>query len=382
MLFIYKNKYNDHTSMRTRYILIFFVIFGTLMFSNDANAQRKKSYLKKKNKQISRYKGGSIHFSKNKRYLSGEFNVNFNNYFGDLAPNTNWSSTDISFTRPGVGLYAVYRYSPNFSFRGGFSWSRIKGDDFESADPNDSESGIFRYTRNLSFRNNLYEFSAQGMWDIFGNHGTFLNRVPWTPYVFAGASVFYHEPVGLVPDMNYHTPGGPTPVAEAGQWVKLRKLGTEGQFSTQDIVKGKEYGPIQISVPIGIGARVTLNKRMDFAFEIGYKILFFDYIDDVSGKFVDLGALDSELAQVMSDRSIVPTSASGSPRNFEKINTITRAITYTSPYDGNSYSTLAGYGHEHPDNIRGNSNDNDHILVTSFKLTYVLTGSFQRAKFR
>ncbi len=369
-------------SMKIKYAFIFLLIFGALSFSDDAYGQRKKSYLKKKNKQISKYKGGSIHFSKNKRYLSGEFNINFNNYFGDLAPRSAWGSTDFKFTRPGVGLYAVYRYTPNLSFRGGFSWSRIKGDDFESADPNDRSQGIFRYTRNLSFRNNLYEFSAQGIWDIFGNHGTFLNRVPWTPYVFTGVAVFYHEPKGLVPEMNYHNAGPPTPMADAGKWVKLRELGTEGQFSNQDIEKGETYGPVQISVPIGVGVRVQLNKRMDFAFEIGYKILFFDYIDDVSGKFVDLGALDGELAQVMSDRSIEPTSASGAVRNQEKILSITREISYTSPYDGNTYRTLAGYGHEHVDNIRGNTNDNDQILVTSFKLTYVLTGSFQRAKFR
>ena len=368
--------------MKVKYIFILLMIFGTLALTDDAYGQRKKSYLKKRNKQISKYKGGSIHFSKNKRYLSGEFNVNFNNYFGDLAPRSGWSSTDISLTRPGVGLYAVYRYSPNFSFRSGFSWSRIKGDDFDSADPNDMNEGIFRYTRNLSFRNNLYEFTFQGMWDIFGNHGTFLNRVPWTPYVFAGISVFYHEPKGLVPEMNYHNPGGPTPLAEAGEWVKLRGLGTEGQFSTAPIDKGKEYGPVSYSVPVGLGVRIELSKRVDFAFEIGYKILFFDYIDDVSKNFVDLGALDSDLARVMSDRSIEPFSSNGSARDMEKVNSITRVITYTSPYDGNTYQAYAGYGQEFPDNNRGNSNDNDQILVTSFKITYVLTGSFQRAKFR
>ena len=382
MLFIYWINSSNLLIMKGKYILILLLIFGALTVTDDAYGQRKKSYLKKRNKQISKYKGGSIHFSKNKRYITGEFNINFNNYFGDLAPRSNWASTDIQFTRPGVGLYAVYRYSPNFSFRSGFSWSRIKGDDFESADPNDQNS-LFRYARNLSFRNNLYEFTFQGMWDIFGNHGTFLNRVPFTPYVFAGAAVFYHEPKGLVPDMNYHNPGEPTPLADAGKWVNLRELGTEGQFSTADIEKGERYGPVQISVPVGVGMRFQLSKRMDFAFEVGYKFLFFDHIDDVSGKFVDLGALDSELAQVMSDRSTEPTNAiTGSERNFEKINTITREITYTSPYDGNTYRTLAGYGHEHVDNIRGNVNDNDQILVTSFKLTYVLTGSFQRAKFR
>ncbi len=364
--------------MKFRYLFLAFFLLFSLAVSENASAQKKKSYLKKKNRQISKYRGGSIHFSKNKRYLSGELNINFNNYFGDLAPKAKWSSTDLSFTRPGVALYGVYRYTPNFSFRTGLSWSRIRGDDFESADATDPNA-VYRYARNLSFRNNLYEASFQGMWDIFGNHGTFLNRVPWTPYVFAGISVFYHEPKGLAPELDRN--GNPLP--EAGEWVKLRELGTEAQHSTVSEVRGKEYGPIQLSVPAGIGVRVQLNKRLDFAFEIGYKFLFFDYVDDVSGLFVDLGSLDSELAKVMSDRSLEPTAVkSGDPRNFELINTVTREISYVSKYDGNTYNTLAGYGHEFPDNTRGNSSDNDHILVTSFKLTYVITGSFQRAKFR
>jgi len=369
---------NNLNFMKFRFLLISLLLLFALAVSENANAQKKKSYLKKRNRMVSKYKGGSIHFSKNKRYLSGEFNINFNNYFGDLAPQSGRVSTDLSFTRPGVGIYAVYRYTPNLSFRTGLSWSRIKGDDYESADPNEKES-LFRYARNLSFRNNLYEFSFQGMWDILGNYGTFLNRVPFTPYVFAGVSVFYHEPKGLAPDLDRN--GNPLP--EAGEWVKLRPLGTEGQFSTTSMVKGKEYGPIQFSVPAGIGFRAQLNKRFDFAFEIGYKFLFFDYIDDVSGLYVDLGSLDGELAKVMSDRSLEQTAViSGDQRDFEKINTITREISYVSKYDGNTYNTLAGYGHEFPDNLRGNSSDNDHILVTSIKLTYILTGSFQRAKFR
>ena len=67
--------------------------------------------------------------------------------------------------------------------------------------------------------------------------------------------------------------------------------------------------------------RAQLNKRWDFEFEVGYRYLFTDYIDDVSGLYVDLGALDSPLARAMSDRSREQVAAdSGSPRDFEAIN--------------------------------------------------------------
>ena len=48
---------------------------------------------------------------------------------------------------------------------------------------------------------------------------------------------------------------------------------------------------------------MKLGERTDLNFEINYRVLLTDYIDDVSSRYVDLGALDSELAKAMSDRS-------------------------------------------------------------------------------
>jgi hypothetical protein len=168
---------------------------------------------------------------------------------------------------------------------------------------------------------------------------------------------------------------------EAGEWVALRPLGTEGQFS--EFYDIKPYSNFQVSIPLGLGIRTRIDKRWDFEFEVGYRYLFTDYLDDVSEHFVDLGALDSPLARAMSDRSREPVAAvSGDERDFEAIGVVTRPITYTSKYDGQEYTTMAGYGHEHPDNNRGFASENDIYIVTSFKLTYILTGSFRRAKFR
>ena len=126
-----------------------------------------------------------------------------------------------------------------------------------------------------------------------------------------------------------------------------------------------------------------LKKRWDFEFEVGYRYLFTDYIDDVSGLYVDLGALDSELARAMSDRSREPTGGiSGDPRDFEAIGAVNGLITYTSKYDGRDYTVYAGYGSEHPDNNRGFASDKDIYIVTSIRIAYILTGSFKKAKFR
>jgi len=344
---------------------------------SDVDAQRKSnSYLKRKNRKVSRYTSGSIHFDKNKRYLSGGISLDATNYFGDLSPAVEATSTDIKFTRPAFSIFASYRYTPNLTLRGSFSYGRLLGDDYESADPY-GESSRFRYVRNGSFRNDIKELAFIGVWDIFGNHGTFLNRVDFTPYVFAGVAVFHHNPKGKAPDFDKFG----QPLEEAGEWVALQPLGTEGQFSEHYEVK--KYTRIQPSIPLGIGIRALMNKRWDFEFEVGYRYLFTDHIDDVSGLYVDLGSLDSELAKAMSDRTREPVAVnSGNARDFEAINQVATTLTYTSLYDGNEYTTYAGYAHEHPDSNRGLSSDKDIYIVTSIRVSYIITGTFKRAKFR
>ncbi len=370
-----KNTSILHSILKWSGIILLLICF---MAVNDAEAQRRnKSYLKKKNRKIGSYKGGSIHFDKGKRYMSFGGSIDAMNYFGDIAPKSGMGSTSLSFTRPALSVFGTYRYSPNLSFRGALSYGRLSSDDFGVADPY-GEDSKFRYVRNASFRNDIKELSFVGIWDFMPNHGTFLNRVGFTPYAFAGVAVFHHNPKAKAPELDKFG----QPLAEAGEWVALRPLGTEGQNS--DFYDVKPYNTIQPSIPFGIGIRAKVQKRLDFEFEVGYRYLFTDYIDDVSGMYVDLGALDSELARAMSDRSREPVSGiSGDPRDFEAIEAVTHLITYTSAYDGRQYTTYAGYGQEHPDNNRGGfGNDKDIYIVTSFKISYIISGSFKRAKFR
>lgn len=364
------------TSKNMKWVVLM-LLSVALLLGNNANAQRRsKSYLKKKNKKIGNYKGGSIHFDKNKRYISLGGSIDALNYFGDLAPKSQMASTNISFTRPAFTIYGTYRYSPNLSLRASLGWGRILGDDFDSADPYGQDSR-FRYIRNLSFRNDIKEFAFVATWDLFGNHGTFLNRQGFTPYVFAGIAVFHHNPKGKVPELDKMG----NPLEQAGDWVALRPLGTEGQLS--DHYDVKQYSVIQPSIPFGVGFRAKLQKRLDFEFEVGYRYLFTDYVDDVSGMFVDLGALDNELARAMSDRSREPVGIiDGGARDFEAIESVVRLTTYTSEFDGQDYTVYGGYGQEHPDNNRGMANDKDIYIVTSFKVSYIISGSFKRAKFR
>lgn len=351
------------------------VMLGALIFFSLPGYSQKKPN-KRQNLRISNYRG-SITTYANKRYFALGGGINMLNYFGDLSPASKWASTDLKFTRPGFNLFLEYKHGPRITYGLVFDMGTVSGDDFLSADPED-ELAKYRYIRNLQFRNRIYGLSLQAKIDLFTNRGTYISRPNLNPYVFGGVGALYHNPKAIAPEADQL--GNPIP--EAGQWIALQALGTEGQYSDEYDVK--PYSKIQIYLPVGIGVSWRLNDNLDLSFELGYRFLFFDYIDDVSKNYVDLGVFQNPLARALSDRSQEAVAVkSGEPRDFENvILPNTNEYTYTSSYDGNTYTVFNGYGSGGPANIRGNSNDNDVLLITSLKIKYILGGSFQNAKFR
>jgi hypothetical protein len=264
----------------------------------------------------------------------------------------------------------------------------LRGADTESADPNDEkDGGYYRYNRNLSFRNRIKELSIVASLDLFENMATYISRVKWTPYIFAGVAVFHHNPQAQVPRTQVD---GVTPLPNAGQWVNLKSLGTEGQNSDLDPSSSnagiKSYKLIQPAIPFGFGVRFRLNEVMDFAGEFGFRYLFTDYIDDVSKNYVDLGVFgDNELAKAMAYRSFeLPEFSPALDENkFGAPGVNPSLIRYTGS-DGQDYWVVPGYGGDYPGgpNKRGNSKDKDIYTVFTLKLTYILGKTFHRAKFR
>ena len=345
-------------------------LLAVFMFTgNEALAQLDRNSVRKNNKRLMTYRGKKSNFSKEKRYFSLGLSVNALNYYGDLAPNPGRFSTDISFTRPAFGLSYSSRLGPRYSLTGSFMYGTLRGSDFTSADQKDAENGIFRYKRNLSFRNRIKELSAVASYDLFENQATYMGRQKWVPYAFAGIALFHHNPQALAPATDLS--GQPLP--QAGEWVSLHKLGTEGQQATLEPTDAnygiKPYNLIQVAIPIGIGVRFKLHDVVDFSAEFGFRYLFTDYIDDVSRNYVDLGVFDSELARALSYRGNELTTS-----DIAREPVVAR--------NGTTYSVINGYGHEHPTNIRGSKDNKDIFMVTTFRVSYIMGKTMHRAKFR
>lgn len=346
-------------------------------------AQINRKQIKRNNKAMANYKGQKNGFTEQKKYYYISVGVNSMNYFGDIAPKSGIGSTKISSTRPGFTAAFGYRIGPRYTIQASLSYGTLFSDDNVAADPT-GENSSYRYKRNLHFRNNISELAVVGIFDLFQNRGSYLSRVQITPYAILGIAGFYHNPKAIAPTTNAQS--GAT-IAEGGQWVSLRPLGTEGQYADLLPTDGnfgiKPYSLWQVSIPFGIGARYRLGEALDISLDITFRYLFFDYIDDISRNYVDLDVLDSDLARVMSDRSMEPTGAKSGEDRLQYISGWN-----TAPYTGRNggvYSTVNGFGQEGSDgfpNNRGGASDNDIYYVTSIKVSYILGSSFRRAKFR
>jgi hypothetical protein len=245
--------------MKGTWVFLILIFLGGISLS-DANAQMKRGQIKRNNKAASNFKGQKGRFPKHKQYTTVGISVNSLNYFGDITPTSSALSTKLSFTRPGISIWGSHRVGTRYTVEAAYSWGTLASSDFESADPND-DVAIYRYIRNLSFRSRINELSAVFVVDYKENNSGYISRVQLTPYAFIGLAGFYHNPQAKVNE-NSSLP-------EAGQWVKLKPLGTEGQNSS--MYNLKSYSSFQFAIPFGIGVRYRINQILDASFQIGVR---------------------------------------------------------------------------------------------------------------
>jgi len=329
---------------------LFFVIFLLSLCTIDSNAQ----------KNFRKY-----------RYYSIGGCLNAMNYVGDLDPGPSFLSPNIRFTRYNLGITGLYRWKPRVSLRGTFSYGRIKGDDAESADY--EQQNINRLYRNLSFRNQIYEFKFDVVIDLFENSRRYTKRVDYTPYMFIGLAYFHHNPQGK---------------NQNGDWVNLKDLHTEGQ----GLPGGpKNYSRNQIALPIGLGFRYKLSKQWDLAFDIGWRFTLTDYLDDVAGKYYDKEALTAaygDESRIMSDKSYAGYISN--PELAAHADNAYNPSTYQYPGHAEANDGWSGIGsganagaYGGPGCQRGDlKGKRDVYVVSGFHLTYIFPGKVVCPKFR
>jgi hypothetical protein len=297
--------------------------------------------------------------TKGSRYLSIGGGPALSNYFGDLTPKENFFSNTFKVTRPGFSAFINYNWKAPLSFSGDLFYARIIGDDFNTS-PEDGGS-TRKYVRNLSFRNDLLGATVRGNYSLLTDKFEYYKRVDFNIYLSLGITLYYSNPMAKIPNDTAYT--------NAGDWVLLRPLGTEGQNNPETGVK--KYSSVQLGIPMGLGMRFRLGYRTDLYIDASLTYILSDYIDDIGEKYVDLGALDSGLARIMSDRSKEKTSSlTGEERDWDLINDYTEPYSYVSEFDGKTYHVFKGFGE---DGATRGGPTHDLIGLLSFKISYIIS---------
>ena len=193
-------------------------------------------------------------------------------YFGDL-------NTNFDIKHPGFAGGAAFRFNFNdrLCFKMSANYGSISADDKNS-------SNIFEQRRNLNFRSVLVDGTGQFEFNFLPYN--YFDKSQWfTPYLFAGLSIYHFNPQEKL----------------KGTWYDLRPLGTEGQF------KGEEYYTTQMALAYGGGFKIALNEVWSINIELSARKLFTDYLDDVSKSYPNINELrkqHGDIAVQLSDPSI------------------------------------------------------------------------------
>lgn len=210
-------------------------------------------------------------------------------YIGDLNPNRHFVNS-----KPAFGLIYRYNASKRHSIRATAFYGNVSANDADARSEN-------QINRNLSFKSTVFEIALGYEIDLFKYRINDM-KYPITPYFFYQLA---YTRINPTTEFN-------------GNDVALQPLGTEGQGTVTN--DKNPYSLNQIAVPLGIGLKFNLRKRVAVSMEYGIRKTFTDYLDDVSGNYGDADVLrgaNGPLAAELANRSINETSAlnRGNPGN-------------------------------------------------------------------
>ena len=177
-------------------------------------------------------------------------------YLGDL------NTTHFNQSSAAAGLVIRKNIDKRFAYKAELMYLNLRSDERDSKD-------TISTTRGLHFKSPVYELSGQIEFNFLPyDPGNPLYT--WTPFVYAGASLFNFNPQGENAN---------------GEWVDLQPLGTEGQGTTLPNTDSK-YSLIQFAAALGGGVKIAVSNTFNIIFEYSTRKTFTDYLDDVSGNYV------------------------------------------------------------------------------------------------
>jgi len=216
-------------------------------------------------------------------------------YLGDLNPGTHFQNSQISY-----GLLARYNIDSRWAVKINAYRGKVKGN---------SQSSSFLPDRDLSFESPVTDISAVAEFN-FLKYVTGSRRDFISPYIYAGISAFFYDPVA--------------------NGYSLRSLGTEGQNTGYE--GRKPYSNVSVAIPFGLGVKFSLAKNLGMTLFWEMHKTFTDYLDDVSQTYYlnSQNINPDNPEEVLSDPSLnhQPGMERGNPKNLDWYSFTGLTLTY------------------------------------------------------
>lgn len=202
------------------------------------------------------------------------------NYLGEIGGGADEGRSfllDMNLEQTDFAISGFFRYgiNRNVAIKFSASYARIGGADSLSENP-------ARIGRNLSFRTDLIEAAVVGEYVFYQNRDIFPNaqdQIKFRTYGFAGLGLLLYYPFAK----------------QNEDWFSLRPLQTEGRENA--------YSTATLILPLGGGIDFSFQKKFRLGLEVGYRISFTDYLDDISTDFAFAEELPFSESAIFANRS-------------------------------------------------------------------------------
>lgn len=188
-------------------------------------------------------------------------------YWGDVVNNV-----ELRNIRLGGSIFFRYHLTPKVALRGSVSYARVTGAD------SISRGSPWQVNRNLSFWTDIFEVSGIVEYNLKHDYNTGRDlKTRGIPYIFGGIGIFHFNPKSNNPI--------------TGEVNELQPLK----------LNGVSYSLNALCIPVGIGYRYYVNRRLQIGVEIGMRYSLSSYVDDVDGNSVypQMESLQSDDARIM-----------------------------------------------------------------------------------
>ena len=277
---------------------------------------------------------GSVAYAQNPQTIEVGPHFGATSYIGELNTWRNlkdWEWKSFNQFHYDLGAVVRFNYDSRWAFRLDYTYGTFRARDVAAA---------WRPEAQLSFQSKVHDLALMAEFN-FLNYYTGRPESSISPYIFAGVSGFM---------FNSHPFTNDSLLAPIFDTLCFRTLGAEPGT----------YGKYALSIPFGIGCKLSLSKHLAATLEWRMHYTFTDYLDDVHGVYPEDGK-HALLVPKKDENGNIPYSQ-GRPKEYE--------IVYSDGdqsmvYDFSDPSGLFSKGQQ-----RGNHTTNDWFGMINLSITW------------